>query len=59
MSASEAFMKVQIEEMKKQLTTAQTAIANHARNALVALDEGDEDEVRRILNAIAGNEDTP
>lgn len=51
-----AFLEQRVAGMEQQFILAKRTIANHARNALVALDEDDTDTVREILNALAGNE---
>jgi cobalamin biosynthesis protein CobD/CbiB len=51
------FLKQKLEDMEHQFSYAQQSVANHARNALVALGDDDIDEVRKILNALAGNDD--
>ena len=57
MSAQVALLEAQLNDMKTSFRLAQSAVANHARNALVALDEGDEDTVKEILNALAGKDE--
>jgi hypothetical protein len=56
-SMERMFLESKLRDMEQQFKMAQNTMANHARNALVALDEDDIDEVRKILNALAGNED--
>lgn len=52
-----AFLNQRVGELEQQFKLAQQTIANHARNALVALDEDDTEEVRKILNALAGRDE--
>ena len=49
------FLEVRIQELEKALSFAQTAISTQARNALTALEDGDEQECIDILKSISGD----
>ena len=50
------FLKEEIKSLKSSFQFAKTVVATQARNALTALNEGDEDEVIEILKALAGED---
>ena len=52
----EAMLQQKIEDLEKTLRIAQGAMKANAENALTALDEGDEDEVRSILKSMTGRD---
>ena len=48
-------LKVRIQELEETLLFAQTVTSTQARNALTALEDGDEQECIDILKSISGD----
>lgn len=54
MSIRETMMKQEIEDLKSQMNMARSMIYAQIRNALISLEEGDEQECVDILRGLIG-----